>query len=235
MSDLLSERAKTLLASLDAMPDLNSEYLNDVRGLFSLAASDADAAEDRIAALEARANGSQPPMPRNVISFTRAKAVRIRSGELAARPPSDHAGPKSGAPILFWCGSRSRARIAALDAHNALDRWLFLSLEDIGRQALRSPEEWARLAGVTVYVDDLEALPTDEQIRLLERIGEASGADAPLVMARLTFADDDLAQRLLPCLLERFEAARLDEEASLGDLGRTARAVATRSLERPRS
>lgn len=122
------------------------------------------------------------------------------------------ASPLITKPLLLQTAPNFPLHRVALEIHNMSRRWAFLSLTDLPSDILSSKENLRQLGGITLFIPNLAALTTEQQIRLAEYLATKPMEDAPQVVAGVNEDVEqlELAGRLMAHLTEHFMISKLE-------------------------
>ena len=120
--------------------------------------------------------------------------------------------PLLNSPLMLVSLSQFPLNRIAVEIHEMSGRWAFVAVEDLPADVFNSRESIEKLGGLTLFIRDIAALTTNQQIKLAEYLGRAASDDTPHVIAAASASVEDLIHegRLLPHLSRLFTISTLN-------------------------
>lgn len=164
--------------------------------------------------LEDRLRIQEKPGNVTPLRITRLEQVRRSIAEIEKEKIESDAG-ETGPLLLEGEDETTTARLA-FELHERSGRWAFLSLEDLATDILETRDNLKSLGGITLFIRDLAALTTKQQIRLAEYLAIQPSKEMPQVIASVRRFED--FGRVMPHLLAYFSRApEMPTSSSISD------------------
>ena len=124
----------------------------------------------------------------------------------------------SSMPVLIQVQPGFPLHPVAVELHEVSGRWAMLSLSDLPADTLSSRESIKELGNLTLFIKDLAALTTEQQIKLGEYLAIKPDADMPQIIAGITASPKELIEggKVLAHLFELFCLMQWSEKETEG-------------------
>ncbi len=149
----------------------------------------------------------------NVIPLRPARYERVL--QVTEQDYEEHdslTSPLLESPLLLISEASFPINRIAIEIHELSGRWAFVSVEDLPADVFNSRETIEKLGGLTLFIRDIAALTTNQQLKLAEYLGRAASEDTPHVIAASSVSVEDLIHqnRILPYLSRLFTVSTLN-------------------------
>jgi hypothetical protein len=149
----------------------------------------------------------------NVIPLRPARYERVlQVTESIVEQPDSLTSPLLTSPLLLVTTAQFPLNRIAVEIHQLSGRWAFVSVNDLPADVFGSRESIEQLGGLTLFIRDIAALTTNQQLKLAEYLARASSEETPHVIAGANESVEDLLHhgRILPYLSRLFTVSVLD-------------------------
>jgi hypothetical protein len=153
----------------------------------------------------------------NVIPLRPARFERVlQVTETEYEEHDSLTSPLLNSPLLLVSTAQFPVNRVAIEIHELSGRWAFVSVEDLPADVFNSRESIEELGGLTLFIRDIAALNTNQQLKLAEYLARAASEDTPHVIAATSASIDDLIHqgRILPYLSRLFTVSTLNTDTS---------------------
>ena len=142
--------------------------------------------------------------PSNVIPLKPARFGKVLQVTETELPEPLELSPLTSLPLLIETKKEFPLHRIAVEIHQMSNRWALVNLSDLPSDVLDSREGLKELGAVSLFIKDLEALSTHQQLKLAEYLATKPAGDMPHVIAGLTSLEPGQERKILPHLMEQF-------------------------------
>lgn len=152
--------------------------------------------------------------PANVISLPNRPRVNKTEEAITTEVSAPlEISPLTTLPLLILAKPEFPMHRAAVEIHELSNRWAMVNLKDLTPDTLDSEDNLKQLGGVTLFIESLESLSTEHQIKLAEYLAGHPAPEMPQIIAGMTTTNafgEDEAPKVLSILLDQFAHSKLD-------------------------